>query len=79
MSVEDRLKKIEQKTQANEKKDVRLIILYRNKEGIAFEKDGRIFNDFLIINENEQIEGSSKEGRKILLEAGYKIIKRDSV
>ena len=78
MSVEDRLKKIEQKTQTNQAKDIKLIILYRNKEGIVFEKDGRIIDDFLIIDGNEEIEGSSKKGKKILLGAGYKIIKKDS-
>lgn len=80
MNVKKRLKKIEQKAQTNETKYLKFIIGYGdNKEGLLFEKDGNVLNDITILDGTKHVEGSSEEGKRILLEAGYKIINKDSV
>jgi len=78
MSMEKRLRKIEEKCVPGELEYV-FIIRYGSKQrGIEFEKDGIRHKDIIIaeMTTHRRIEGSSKEGQKILKEAGYKIIRK---
>lgn len=79
MSIKERLKKLEKKTKPENEEYAIIVSGMITEDGIKVEKDGKIYGVLAIVEKstNKFVEINSQEGRKILLEEGYRIIPKD--
>lgn len=79
MSIKERLKKLEKKTKPENEEYAIIVSGMITEDGIKVEKDGKIYGILAIVEKstNKFVEINSQEGRKMLLEEGYRIIPKD--